>query len=182
MVHLRFSAPWKRRFRTWKPSFEVKLLGWKFRCRYHVYHIYLSYLSICSIYLKKRLANWSVNTLLLRHPYLWMRSTPTDPEPKIWASKVPKGISSTLELRTFKTFAVLEATCKAPRYLENMAKNQGFCSCGSSCGSCCCGYPDHLLLLPETSLGETSSWAVPLDSWIPSRKTSSILMQSENPY
>ena len=71
---------------------------------------------------------------------------------------MPKGISSTLELRTFKTFAVLEATCKAPRYLENMAKNQGFCSCGSSgcgcCCCCCCGYPDHLLLLPETSLGK----------------------------
>lgn len=30
--------------------FHIKLLGWKFRCRYHVYHIYLSYLSICSIY------------------------------------------------------------------------------------------------------------------------------------
>ena len=38
---------------------------------------------------------------------------------------MPKGMSSTL-LRAFKTLAVLEATCKAPRYLENMAKHRVF--------------------------------------------------------
>ena len=156
----------------------MKTLG---SCMYGLKHVFkntwrIPRHSICKAIVDTFKPVISINTLLLRHPHLWMwstqrsgqldrmvsktieinrdihninrcgissvncisrkwrvwycsiyRSSPCGITAVLsWTTKgisVPKGMSSTL-LRAFKTLAVLEATCKAPRYLENMAKDE----------------------------------------------------------
>lgn len=85
--------PWSLTWKIWKRRFLSETIIWGSILNFwggnsdidimSITSIYLIFLSVLSIHVSTtRLANWSVNTLLLRHPYLWLWSTPTDPEPK----------------------------------------------------------------------------------------------------